>query len=210
MEDNNENILLNNHHSEDYIYKLIEKVNAIGDKELIQLVQKLINERNNLSEIADIDILTGLNNRRILSNIKNVTGILMIDIDNFKDINDTFGHDVGDYIIKTVADIIKNSTRSSDYVCRYGGDEFLVAFINCPENVIRDRAEKVCNYVASNIKIEDKDVTVSIGMAINYTANSQINEVIKQADIALYQSKKNGKSQVNSFTPDEYTSQIHK
>ena len=81
----------------------------------------------------------------ILSEIKKVTGVLMIDIDNFKSINDTYGHDAGDYAIKEVAQVIKNTTRSSDYVCRYGGDEFMIAFVDCPAQVVKERAEKICH-----------------------------------------------------------------
>ena len=196
--------------NDDYIYRLINKVNTIDDRELTELVQRLINERNSLSQIANIDTLTGLNNRRVLSEIQGVTGILMLDIDNFKDINDTFGHDVGDYVIKSVANIIKGNTRSSDYVCRYGGDEFLVAFIDCPKDIIKARAEKICEYIANNLKMQNNSVTVSIGIAINNKASEQIDDIIKQADMALYQSKNNGKSQVSEYTSEEDTQHIHR
>lgn len=205
MEDNN--IFSNEDY---YIYQLINKVNSINDKELTGLVQRLITERSNLLKIAHIDILTGVNNRRVLSKIQNNTGILMIDIDNFKEINDTFGHDIGDYVIKAIADIIKNNTRNSDYICRYGGDEFLVAFVDCPENVIMERAKKICDCVANNIQVQDKKITVSIGVAFNDKANSQIDETIKKADIALYQSKKNGKSQISNYKFDEDASNKHR
>ena len=189
--------------NDNYIYKLIEKMNDIQDAELLSLIKRLIDERNQLSKIANIDTLTGLNNRRILSEIKKVTGVLMIDIDNFKSINDTYGHDAGDYAIKEVAQVIKNTTRSSDYVCRYGGDEFMIAFVDCPAQVVKERAEKICQEVRDNVKIQGREITISIGAVMNSDLDANLEDLITKADSALYESKKNGKAQVSEFVDEK-------
>ncbi len=199
-----------NYENDEYIYKLIEKMNDIKDSELLSLIKRLIDERNLLSEMANIDTLTGLNNRRGLSDIKSVTGLLMIDIDNFKQINDNYGHAMGDYAIKSVAQAIKSNTRSTDYVCRYGGDEFVVAFVDCPELVVKARAEKICENVKNNIRIKDREITISVGMVINNGSSGRLDELIKKADYALYQSKKNGKAQVSEFQAYENNFSFHK
>ena len=182
---------------ENFIEKLKAKLNNIADKELVELINKLILEYNYLAEMASIDPLTGLNNRRIIQHIRKCDGVIMMDIDNFKGINDSYGHDIGDLALKAVAKVIKNSIRISDYAFRFGGDEFTIAFTDCPDYVIRARAEEIRKNVNS-IKIQDRNITTSIGLAIN-DGNYSITELINNADQALYMSKLNGKNQVTEF-----------
>ena len=197
-----------NNENQDYIGRLTEILSTTDNEELVTLVQRLINERNLLAELANVDALTGLNNRRALSKVKNVTGILMIDVDDFKSINDTFGHDVGDYVIKTVANIIKTSARSSDYICRYGGDEFVVAFIDCPQRVVKERAQRILQEVTDRLKLQDREITLSIGIAMNDNNEKILENLIKKADAAMYYSKKTGKNQVINF--DEVNDSVEK
>ena len=184
----------------DYTDIIKSKLNTIQDEELRHLIGRLLEERDYLSEIANIDTLTGLNNRRILSHIRNYSGILMCDIDNFKSINDTYGHDMGDEMIKGVGRILKESTRSSDYVCRFGGDEFIVIFCDCPEEVLIERAEQIRTEVESKLQVPNtyRFITTSIGVAIK-AEEETLTQTMKNADLALYESKNNGRNRVTVF-----------
>ena len=163
---------------------------------------KLIAERNYLRDKAYIDPLTGLNNRSALERIRDFTGIMMLDIDDFKSINDTYGHDKGDEVIKKIASILQRTTRAKDCVCRLGGDEFAAIFVECPHDVIKERAELIGATVAETVMLENphRQVTTSIGYATN-ERNVSLDFVMKQADLALYESKRGGKNQVTRFRP---------
>lgn len=184
------------------IARILEKLEKINDPELTTMVKKLIDERNNLSTIANIDVLTGLNNRRILDEIRECSGVVMCDIDDFKKVNDTYGHDVGDIVIKRITEIIKENTRDKDYVCRFGGDEFFIGFVECPEQIIDQRIKKIREAVLHDKALthfKDK-VTISFGFAFNYNLED-LDSLIKKADEALYESKKNGKNKVTKYKP---------
>ncbi len=159
---------------------------------------------------SKIDPLTGLLNRRSMemmlinqlsiAKIANTTfSIAIIDIDDFKKINDTFGHLVGDCVLRNVAHIIKESLRKSDFVFRYGGEEFVVLL---PFTELED-AKRVMEKVRINIKkfthkcekIELK-TTVSIGVAEYEDGINSINELLEIADKKLYIAKKTGKNKV--------------
>ena len=182
---------------ENNIQRLIEKIDTIEDKELIELIKNLIEERNYLSEVANIDTLTGLNNRRVLSRIRNYSGILLLDVDNFKTINDTYGHSTGDYVLKKIAEILKNNTRASDYVCRYGGDEFVCVFEDCPEEIMKKRAEEIRTLIEQETELSHHNVTASIGIA--FQNEESIEDLIKKADEGLYDAKRSGKNQVSEY-----------
>lgn len=184
---------------ESYIEKLLEKVNKSDDKELKELVLRLIDERNYLSREVNIDPLTGLYNRRILNRIRECSVALMCDIDNFKTINDTYGHDIGDDVIRKVANILMRNTRIYDYVCRFGGDEFFAGFINCEENVIYEKCERIQKEVREKVLLPNHIVTLSMGIASS-KENESIYDLIKKADEALYNSKENGKNMVSCYT----------
>lgn len=184
------------------IARILEKLEKINDPELTIMVKKLIEERNSLSTIANIDALTGLNNRRILEKIRECSGVVMCDIDNFKKVNDTYGHDIGDIVIKRITEIIKENTRNKDYVCRFGGDEFFIGFVECPEQIIDQRIEKIREEVSHDevlTHFKDK-ITISFGFAINYNLED-LDSLIKKADEALYESKKNGRNRVTKYKP---------
>lgn len=183
---------------ENYIELLKEKIENIEELDLKKLIYRLIEERDYLSTVVNIDPLTGLYNRRILERIRNCDIALMCDIDNFKEINDTYGHDVGDYVIKNIGNILRENTRINDYVCRLGGDEFFIGFTNCEYDFIIDRIEKIKNEINRKIKLSNYNVTISIGIAFNKDNESLI-VLMKKADEALYISKNNGKNQVSYY-----------
>ena len=95
-------------------------------KEEASLLDRLIAEREYLANTIKIDPLTGLYNRRILPKVREIGTVIMCDIDNFKNVNDTFGHEIGDEAIKAVGHTILDNIRVGDVACRYGGDEFLL------------------------------------------------------------------------------------
>jgi len=184
--------------NDNYIQKLNKLLEKEKNLELVKLIKKLIEERNYFRRVANIDTLTGLYNRRILNQIEISTGVLMIDIDNFKRIYDQYNHNVGDIAIKEVSQIIKKHIRSVDYICRFGGDEFVIVFIECPSSIIIERAETIRRKIQDSINIESQEITVSIGVSIN-TNDLNIEQLILAADSALYQAKNNGKNQIKLY-----------
>ncbi|MBQ9181963.1 MAG: GGDEF domain-containing protein [Bacilli bacterium] len=175
--------------------KIMERLDNIDDLELKDLIIKLINERNNLEQNLKRDSLTGIYNRRILKFIGNYSIVAMCDIDDFKSINDNYGHDFGDEILKIVSNIIVQNVRSSDYVVRFGGDEFIIVFNNCNLNTVVNRMEKIQENL---IKVEDLELTLSIGIS-EYQESVSLDDAIKKADHALYKSKNNGKKQIKVY-----------
>jgi diguanylate cyclase (GGDEF)-like protein len=123
----------------------------------------------------------------------------MIDLDNFKAVNDTFGHPVGDKVIRAVADKLKSSLRGGDILCRYGGEEFLVVLPNVAESPGRQIMERVREICAS-VSIPDvgRAVTVSIGLAV-CRESEDLEELIPRADEALYRAKGGGRNRVELF-----------
>ena len=180
------------------IKKLLNKVKDIDDKELIYLTKKLVRERNHLIEIAYKDSLTGLNNRRVLNNIDNYSAIVICDIDDYKRVNDLYGHIAGDTIIQVISDIIKSNIRENDCACRYGGDEFLIVFKTGSEDYVRNKIETIRQMAESNTLLPNQyNITVSFGIAIN--RGNDLEELIEQADEALYESKERGKNQTTVY-----------
>lgn len=181
----------------DIIEKLKVKLESVQDEELKELVLMLIKQNASLQKESTIDPLTGLYNRRILDSlVKLPTIAIMLDIDNFKMINDTFGHDMGDYVISNIGTILRNNFRSSDYVLRLGGDEFLILIIDYKnEEFILERCEKVKREIYDMNMVPNHKVTISVGVAIDNNYN-KLDEIIKKADESLYVSKNNGNNQV--------------
>ena len=185
-----------------YINTIKEKLKDINDPELVDLINRLINERTYLAETINIDPLTGLYNRRVLQNVRDIGAVIMCDIDYFKTVNDSFGHDTGDVVIKKVAQIIMNNVRIGDVVCRYGGDEYLILFQTYNQNVVKERINKICNDVKRIIKLPNFQVSLSVGVSFA-NENEDVETMITKADKALYHSKENGKDQISYYEPEK-------
>ncbi len=168
---------------------------------------------NRLEKSARTDPLTGLFNRKYLEESidkivsqskrsKIAYGILMVDIDYFKMINDTYGHDVGDEAIKIIAQTLVENTRESDIVVRFGGEEFIVLLYNCDTGYIKEIAEKIrIAFSAKKIKAGNGHFskTISIGCSMFPEQGDTFWKCIKYADLALYKAKESGRNQVVLF-----------
>lgn len=163
---------------------------------------------NQIVESASKDGLTNIFNKKYffdtLTNMSNIEqlnySIVMIDIDNFKKVNDTYGHPYGDEVLKTVCSIIKHYTRPNDIVARYGGEEIIIFF-----NQFTDEKLLHCRLENIRLKIQDtsipgdgftSSVTASFGCYIKQNQHLTIDHAIKEADRSLYICKHNGKNQV--------------
>ena len=129
--------------------------------------------------------------------------LVMLDIDNFKSINDTYGHLTGDTILKMLASTLQNSIRTIDIAARYGGEEFIVILPETNKEdavVIAERIRKNISEIAVKVG-EDKMLspTVSVGIAQYIVDGTDSKELINSADTALYYSKRNGKNTVSLF-----------
>ena len=179
---------------------------------ILQLKKKILRltETNfKLEQDAITDSLTqllnrrGFEDRRQSSQYKNY-GIIILDIDHFKSVNDQFGHDIGDLVLSTVASVIKRTTRSNDLVCRWGGEEFLVA-VALKENgsdsnsFLFQMATKILKSIRntdwSAIQIELKTVTVSAGIIVT-SKKSNFQHALVAADHALLEAKRAGRDRV--------------
>ena len=166
-----------------------------------------------LEKSARTDALTGLYNRKFLeeSVAKIVSqakrpqtsyGILMADIDFFKMVNDTYGHDVGDDAIRIIGQTLVENTRDSDVVIRYGGEEFIVLLYNCTEEYIHEVAEKIrVAFSKKQIPVGNNSITktISIGASIFPTHTDSFWQCVKYADISLYHAKDTGRNKVVVF-----------
>lgn len=157
---------------------------------------------------AQTDILTGLYNRLkfdeiIMREIACVArhnipfSLIYLDIDFFKKINDTYGHDVGDVILKEISEIIRKTIRVSDYPFRWGGEEFIIICPSTPMEDAKVLAERLREGVEKALFVAGGKTTISIGVT-QYCVGETVDEMIKRGDSALYQAKKEGRNRVCS------------
>jgi two-component system cell cycle response regulator len=165
----------------------------------------------NLTNAASMDKLTGLYNRKYISEVLEVEfkrakalhsniSVVLFDIDNFKKINDTYGHDCGDHVLTTLGAQVKASgLRERDLAGRYGGEEFIVVLTNSTSQQAADVAERIRKRIEQHEFVYDNQriaVTVSLGVATIRKEFHLGADIYKEADKALYESKKSGKNRV--------------
>lgn len=167
-----------------------------------------------LKLMASIDPLTKLNNRLHFDNISQVIfenakrsgstfSVLLIDIDWFKKVNDTYGHIVGDMSLVAVANSLKEQLRSGDCIARYGGEEFIILLPNSNKNDAELVASKLNKEIADlviNVKKLSFNCTISIGVAEFTSRHNSLLDVIENADQALYQAKETGRNKVAVYS----------
>ncbi len=177
---------------------------------------------NVLKESTFIDGLTGLYNRKFLEESskklipqalreKTKIGVLMLDMDHFKAVNDEYGHDIGDKVLIELARILNETLRESDLIIRYGGEEFIVLLVGVKSE---NDALDVANKIGENVRNNEINVyagnklrkTISCGLSMFPDDASSFETVIKNADIALYEAKDSGRDKVIRFKDDQVTS----
>ncbi|MEG4837957.1 CHASE2 domain-containing protein [Microcoleus sp. B9-D4] len=189
-------------------------VGAIRDITERQLRANALEQKNaELSHQAYHDALTGLPNRQmfyeclyrsleIASSTQELVALLFLDLDGFKSINDSLGHNVGDLLLKTVASRLKKCLRGSDTISRLGGDEFTVILPAIPGREEAAKvAEKICDAIMQPFILEEHtvSVTTSIGISL-YPIDGQEPEIlVKNADVAMYRAKERGKNQYHFY-----------
>ena len=174
----------------------------------IKAKQELKILNHELSDLATKDGLTTLHNRRYLMEISNdifhfhkqdtiPLCVLMLDIDNFKRLNDTYGHLKGDEVLKSLAQLMKKFFEKRAIVCRYGGEEFIVIFRNLPLN----QTKVVANTLRQKVEEQQRPlpITISIGISELHPEDTSLQDTILRADKALYQAKENGRNRVEIF-----------
>lgn len=173
----------------------------------------LLAARNNLAHAANHDALTGLLNRRALhdclSGIGDGSGgevdvsVLKVDLDRFKAINDSLGHEAGDAVLKEVARLMLAETRSDDLVARIGGDEFVIV-VKGPKSVaaLETLGDRIVQAIGQPMDIQGTrcQIGASVGFTIATSEDATPDQLLIEADLALYQAKRNGRGQVFAFS----------
>jgi len=178
-------------------------------KQIESQAQQLTLNETRLQELSIRDHLTNLFNRRYLEEtlereIQRATrthlplGVIMLDVDHFKHINDSLGHAAGDVVLQRLGKFLVEQVRQSDIVCRYGGDEFVLILPEASRDIIKERAEHLQNSV-KHLSIEHENqitITISQGMAVYPDDGSNSETLLKSADTALYRAKHDGSNLV--------------
>lgn len=196
----------------DYANNQLIKTNNI----LLERSQDLTRLNDEFKKLSITDSLTGLYNRRhfeeILKDEIEITkrhgdtfSLLVIDIDHFKAVNDNYGHMHGDNVIKMISGVMKRRLRETDVLCRIGGEEFVAICRRADKDAAIDLSENLRKVVEKEVTSTGKDkikVTISIGVATVTKDNisTHAENVFKYADIALYNSKDNGRNQVSHYS----------
>jgi diguanylate cyclase (GGDEF)-like protein len=169
-----------------------------------------------LMHMAYHDPLTGLANRNKLEHdLKNIISLsarrhhgfalLILDLDHFKNINDTIGHDAGDALLRVVAERIKNNVRTSDVVARMGGDEFVLIMMDMESaEAIAQVAQKIINGLLNPIIIKNQELYITTSMGISFYPHdgTDLETLMRNADLALYRAKEQGRNNYQFCTPE--------
>jgi diguanylate cyclase (GGDEF)-like protein len=170
--------------------------------------------RLDLRRIAQTDSLTGLLNRRAFEDILRrellrnnraggSLGIMLIDLDYFKQVNDSMGHFAGDDVLRRIAMVLRDGTRPSDVLARYGGEEFVVMLRNVGIEEAKSAAERIRHQIANLSGLPGSvTLTASIGVAVSQPKETAT-EVLFRSDEALYRSKREGRNQVSVYRDPE-------
>jgi diguanylate cyclase (GGDEF)-like protein len=202
-------------HMAEHLSMLINNLEQKVTERTAELKQKnetLLEATEKLEQFLQIDFLTGLYNRRfIVMQLENsitkfektneLFSILMVDIDFFKKINDQFGHDCGDFVLQEISGVFKKFAEKDAYISRWGGEEFLVLLPDCDAAAAFSYAEKIRTTIESHAFICGKNIikiTLTLGLS-TYTSPISLDQIVKEADIAVYNGKKNGRNRTEVF-----------
>jgi diguanylate cyclase (GGDEF)-like protein/PAS domain S-box-containing protein len=202
--------------------EFVSNVYLVGDEKVIQCNIRDITERKHVQDAllksrallraqSVRDHLTGLFNRRYMEETlerellrasrKGLSiGIIMLDVDDFKRFNDTFGHAAGDAILHKLGSLLLEHVRGEDIACRFGGDEFIIVLPDTSRAITYERAERLCEHTRHlNVQFEGQTleaVTLSLGVAIFPQDGSTSGAILKAVDAALYCAKREGRDRV--------------
>ncbi len=180
-------------------------ISNLKDKEIeLQMLNK------ELTKLTNIDPLTGIYNRRYFYNISKELialtkrenrelSLAIIDIDDFKQINDTHGHDIGDDVLKLLVKKVRETIRNSDILIRFGGEEFIVLLSNTSSKQAMIVMEKVREVIEEQKFMKNVSFTISIGISEHIKEEIAIESLFKRADLALYSAKESGKNRVEIY-----------
>jgi diguanylate cyclase (GGDEF)-like protein len=195
--------------------QLVEELRQTNDL-LAENLEKIKSLQSELEEQAVRDPLTGLFNRRYFQETldreiarakreNNPVGIIVMDLDRFKQVNDSFGHKAGDNFLREIGNLLMRNIRREDAACRIGGEEFVIVMPGASIEVTGHRAELIRSMTEA-LRVADTmegfKVTMSLGLSAYPTLGTGGEEILIQADRALYQAKKNGRNQVVVYRSD--------
>lgn len=196
----------------DYIKKPIDELEVIAR---LNSALKFSDQQKQLATMAMKDGLTDLYNHKLIKELfereyskavreDHSIAFLMIDIDHFKNVNDTYGHTAGDKVIREVAEILHKNARLSDIVGRYGGEEFCMILPGVSDDSVQTICERIRETVEKHtFEVSDDSIHITISIGVCYKSpahSSSYEEMIIQADKALYQAKNSGRNRiVNTF-----------
>jgi len=183
-----------------------------------------LRSREELQNRSIRDPLTGLFNRRYMEESferelhraarseSPAVSFMMIDIDHFKRINDTFGHDAGDMVLRELGHILSRKSRKYDIACRFGGEEFVLCLPGASRDIAVKRATDISESLKRlNLHYEGRDmgeITISVGLSIYPELGETSAELMRKADQALYQAKENGRDRVIIAEPNNGMSAV--
>lgn len=185
----------------------LEASNATLEQTVVERTASLLEANRQLERLARRDAMTGLYNRLAaneevhaeflrMKRSGTVYSVLLMDVDHFKHVNDSFGHETGDQVLKHVADILAKSARVTDFVARFGGEEFLAILPETFEDGALVVANKICSAVAESQLPVVGQVTISIGAAVVGLTDASEDDAVRRADQALYRAKDEGRNRV--------------
>ena len=204
-------------HAEWYNTPLVDNDGKmIGVASLVQDITERLNTERTIHYMAHHDTLTGLPNRRLMQDRLNQAilqarrkqkhvALLFLDLDRFKLVNDTLGHETGDYVLRDIAKRLNKAVREGDTVSREGGDEFVIILpdLDKPE-AAQQVATKILNELAKPIEVSGHELTVTASIGISHYPNdaTDVQQLLKHADSAMYQAKDAGRNTARFFTSD--------
>jgi diguanylate cyclase (GGDEF)-like protein/PAS domain S-box-containing protein len=190
--------------------KILGAVETFTDNTALFTIER---RANRLQGLVDQDALTKVGSRLYITNILETSlmevhalhakiGILFLDIDHFKKINDEFGHENGDKVLKMTANSIRKSLRAGDTIGRWGGEEFIAIINDADEKILKSVAEKLRIMILNSLlMINDQIVQVTVSVGATLLKNEDLPETaVKRADELMYQSKRNGRNRVTINT----------
>lgn len=202
---------------QEYTQMSLDMTSLLDESNL--LLQRVLEEQNTTeSSLATIDPLTGIHNRRYLEtevtrflrDKSNKGSFFMIDLDNFKNINDTYGHLEGDRALKLLANMLRKNARNSDILCRMGGDEFAIFFPGLvSKRILRIKANWIMKCFSEMMLEEEilRLTTMSIGIAVSGVDGTDYKTLYENADKSLYYVKQNGKNAIHFYSGESEQSE---